>query len=174
MSLLLATAGAGTTTYEYVGAGGLTFAGAAEVSRTITVTASGGILFDGTAPISTTVVPSVSGGKVFGGSAATSYVPAAGAVVYSYEPSGGITFSGNAATELAPASASAPSGGGGWITRTVGRVFSRAATVPAAKVYQYAPSGGLRLGGSAPTSFTASPRLRQEEEELAMLFALMG
>ena len=144
------------------------------MARTITVTASGGILFDGTAPISTTVVPSVSVGKVFGGSAATSYVPAAGAVVYSYEPSGGITFSGNAATEFTPASTGAPSGGGGWITRTVGRLFSRAATVPAAKVFSYAPSGGLRLGGAAPTSFTASPRLRREEEELVLLMALLG
>ena len=174
MSLLLAAAGTSATTFTYVGEGGLAFGGAAEVARTFTTTASGGIVLAGAAELSITVAPTVSGGKVFGGSAATSYVPAAGAVVYSYEPSGGITFSGNAATELAPASASAPSGGGGWITRTVGRVFSRAATVPAAKVYQYAPSGGLRLGGSAPTSFTASPRLRQEEEELAMLFALMG
>ena len=174
MSLLLATAGAGTTTYEYVGAGGLTFAGAAEVSRTITVTASGGILFDGTAPISTTVVPSVSVGKVFGGSAATSYVPAAGAVVYSYEPSGGITFTGSSASEFTPASTGAPSGGGGWITRTVGRLFSRAAVVPVARVFAYSPSGGISFGGAAPTSFTPSPRLRREEEELAMLFALMG
>ena len=173
MSLLLASAGTGTV-FTYAGDGGLTFGGTAEVSRTITVTASGGFTLDGTAPISTTVVPSVSGGTAFGGSAVTEFVPAVVAVVYTYEPSGGLPFSGNAATELAPASASAPSGGGGWITRTVGRVFSRAATVPAAKVYQYAPSGGLRLGGSAPTSFTASPRLRQEEEELAMLFALMG
>ena len=174
MSLLLASAGS-STTYTYVGAGGLAFSGAAEVARTITVTASGGILFDGTAPISTTVVPSVSGGKVFGGSAATSYVPAAGAVVYSYEPSGGITFTGSSASEFTPASTGGSSGGGGgWITRTVGRAFSRAATVPAARVYQCAPSGGLRLGGAAPTSFTSSPRLRREEEELAMLFALMG
>ena len=173
MSLLLATAGTSATVFAYEGAGGLTFGGTAEVSRSITYTASGGILFDGAAAISVTYAPPSSGGKVFGGSAATSFVPAAGAVVFSYEPSGGVTFSGNAATELAPASTGGSSGGG-WITRTVGRVFNRAATVPAAKVFSYAPSGGLRLGGAAPTSFTASPRLRQEEEELAMLFALMG
>ncbi len=148
MSLLLATAGAGTTTYEYVGAGGLTFAGAAEVSRTITVTASGGFTLDGTAEISITVVPLQSGGAAFGGSAATEFISAA--IV------------------------ATPSGGGGWISRTAGRVFSRATVVPVARVYQYAPSGGLRLGGAAPTSFTSSPRLRREEEELAMLFALMG
>ena len=172
MSLLLASAGS-STTYTYVGAGGLAFSGAAEVARTITVTASGGILFDGTAPISTTVVPSVSVGKVFGGSAATSYVPAAGAVVYSYEPSGGITFTGSSASEFTPASTGAPSGGGGWITRTVGRAFSRAATVPAAKVFTHAPSGGISFGGSSPSSFAPSPRLRREEEEIVLLFALL-
>ena len=173
MSLLLASAGS-STTYTYVGAGGLAFSGAAEVARTITVTASGGILFDGTAPISTTVVPSVSGGKVFGGSAATSYVPAAGAVVYSYEPSGGITFTGSSASEFTPASTGAPSGGGGWITRTVGRLFSRAAVVPVARVFAYSPSGGISFGGTSPSSFAPSPRPRREEEELVLLFALLG
>ena len=174
MSLLLASSGAVTTTFTYVGDGGLAFSGSAEVARTITVTGTGGFTLAGTAPISTTVVPSVSGGKVFGGSAATSYVPAAGAVVYSYEPSGGITFTGSSASEFTPASTGAPSGGGGWITRTVGRLFSRATVVPVARVYQYAPSGGLRLGGAAPTSFTASPRLRREEEEIVLLMALLG
>ena len=175
MSLLLASSGAVTTTFEYVGTGGLAFSGSAEVARTITVTGTGGFTLAGTAEISITVVPQAAGGTTFGGSAATSYVPAAGAVVYSYEPSGGITFSGNAATEFTPASTGGSSGGGGgWITRTVGRVFSRAATVPAAKVFSYAPSGGLRLGGAAPTSFTASPRLRREESEVAMILMLMG
>ena len=174
MSLLLAAAGTSATTFTYVGEGGLAFGGAAEVARTFTTTASGGIVLAGAAELSITVAPTVSGGTAFGGSAATSYVPAAGAVTFSYEPSGGITFTGSSASEFTPASTGAPSGGGGWITRTVGRLFSRATVVPVARVYQYAPSGGLRLGGAAPTSFTASPRLRQEEEELAMLFALMG
>ena len=148
MSLLLATAGAGTTTYEYVGSGGLTFAGAAEVSRTITVTASGGLTLAGTAGLSITVVPLQSGGAAFGGSAATEFISAA--IV------------------------ATPSGGGGWISRTAGRVFSRATVVPVARVFAYSPSGGISFGGAAPTSFTPSPRLRREEEELAMLFALMG
>ena len=174
MSLLLATAGTSATVFAYEGAGGLTFGGTAEVSRSITYTASGGILFDGTAPISTTVVPSVSVGKVFGGSAATSYVPAAGAVVYSYEPSGGITFTGSSASEFTPASTGAPSGGGGWITRTVGRLFSRAAVVPVARVFAYSPSGGISFGGTSPSSFAPSPRPRREEEELVLLFALLG
>ena len=174
MSLLLASAGTSATTFTYVGEGGLAFGGAAEVARTFTYTASGGIVFAGASEVSITVVPQAAGGTTFGGSAATSYVPAAGAVTFSYEPSGGITFSGNAATEFTPASTGAPSGGGGWITRTVGRLFSRATVVPVARVYQYAPSGGLRLGGAAPTSFTASPRLRREEEELVLLFALLG
>ena len=147
MSLLLASAGS-STTYTYVGAGGLAFSGAAEVARTITVTGTGGFTLDGTAEISITVVPLQSGGAAFGGSAATEFISAA--IV------------------------ATPSGGGGWISRTAGRVFSRATVVPVARVYQYAPSGGLRLGGAAPTSFTSSPRLRREEEELAMLFALMG
>ena len=174
MSLLLASAGTSATVFTYVGDGGLTLGGTAEVATTFTYTASGGIVFAGASEVSITVVPQAAGGTTFGGSAATSYVPAAGAVTFSYEPSGGITFSGNAATEFTPASTGAPSGGGGWITRTVGRVFSRATVVPVARVYQYAPSGGLRLGGAAPTSFTASPRLRREEEELVLLFALLG
>ena len=174
MSLLLASAGTSATVFTYVGDGGLTLGGTAEVATTFTYTASGGIVFAGASEVSITVVPQAAGGTTFGGSAATSYVPAAGAVTFSYEPSGGITFSGNAATEFTPASTGAPSGGGGWITRTVGRLFSRATVVPVARVYQYAPSGGLRLGGAAPTSFTASPRLRREEEELVLLFALLG
>ena len=174
MSLLLASSGAVTTTFTYVGDGGLAFSGSAEVARTITVTGTGGFTLAGTAEISITVVPQAAVGTTFGGSAATSYVPAAGAVTFSYEPSGGITFSGNAATEFTPASTGAPSGGGGWITRTVGRLFSRATVVPVARVYQYAPSGGLRLGGAAPTSFTSSPRLRREEDEVAMIMALLG
>ena len=174
MSLLLASAGTSATVFTYVGDGGLTFGGTAEVATTFTYTASGGIVFAGASEVSITVVPQAAGGTTFGGSAATSYVPAAGAVTFSYEPSGGITFSGNAATEFTPASTGAPSGGGGWITRTVGRLFSRAAVVPVARVYQYAPSGGLRLGGAAPTSFTSSPRLRREEEEIVLLMALLG
>ena len=175
MSLLLASAGTSATVFTYVGDGGLTLGGTAEVATTFTYTASGGIVFAGASEVSITVVPQSAGGTTFGGSAATSYVPAAGAVAFSYEPSGGITFSGNAATEFTPASTGGSSGGGGgWITRTVGRVFSRAATVPAAKVFSYAPSGGLRLGGAAPTSFTASPRLRREESEVAMILMLMG
>ena len=172
MSLLLASSGAVTTTFTYVGDGGLAFSGSAEVARTITVTGTGGFTLAGASEVSITVVPQAAGGTPFGGSAATSYVPAAGAVTFSYEPSGGITFSGNAATEFTPASTGGSSGGG-WMARTVGRVFNRATVVPA-KVFSYAPSGGINLGGSAPTSFTPSPRLRREEEELAMLFALMG
>ena len=148
MSLLLSRIEAAPTTFSYTGSGGILFDGTAEVSRTITVTASGGFTLDGTAEISITVVPLQSGGAAFGGSAATEFISAA--IV------------------------ATPSGGGGWISRTAGRVFSRATVVPVARVYQYAPSGGLRLGGAAPTSFTSSPRLRREEEELAMLFALMG
>ena len=173
MILLLASAGS-STTYTYVGAGGLAFSGAAEVARTITVTGTGGFTLAGAAEISITVAPQAAGGTTFGGSAVTSFVPAAGAVTFSYEPSGGITFTGSSASEFTPASTGAPSGGGGWITRTVGRLFSRATVVPAARVYQCAPSGGLRLGGAAPTSFTASPRLRREEEELVLLMALLG
>ncbi len=175
MSLLLATAGTSATVFAYEGAGGLTFGGTAEVSRTITVTASGGILFDGTAPISTTVVPSVSGGTAFGGSAVTEFVPAAGAVVFSYEPSGGITFTGSSASEFTPASTGGSSGGGGgWITRTVGRLFGRATAVPVARVFAYSPSGGISFGGTSPSSFAPSPRPRREEEELVLLFALLG
>ena len=147
MSLLLASAGS-STTYTYVGAGGLAFSGAAEVARTITVTGTGGFTLDGTAEISITVVPLQSGGAAFGGSAATEFISAA--IV------------------------ATPSGGGGWISRTAGRVFSRATVVPVARVFAYSPSGGISFGGAAPTSFTPSPRLRREEEELAMLFALMG
>ena len=148
MSLLLASAGSSATVFTYEGAGGLTFGGAADVARTFTTTASGGLTLAGTAPISTTVVPLQSGGAAFGGSAATEFVSA--------------STSGSSG------------GGGGWISRTVGRAFSRATAVPAAKVFSYAPSGGLRLGGSAPTSFTSSPRLRREEEEIVLLMALMG
>ena len=114
------------------------------------------------------------GGFSFGGSASTEFVSAAGAVVYTYEPSGGVTFSGNAATELAPASTGGSSGGGGgWISRTVGRAFSRATVVPVAKVFTHSPAGGISFGGAAPTSFTKSPRLRREEE-VAMMFAMLG
>ena len=148
MSLLLSRIEAAPTTFSYTGSGGILFDGTAEVSRTITVTGTGGFTLDGTAGLSITVVPLQSGGAAFGGSAATEFISAA--IV------------------------ATPSGGGGWISRTAGRVFSRATVVPVARVYQYAPSGGLRLGGAAPTSFTASPRLRREEEELVLLMALLG
>ena len=151
MSLLLASSGAVTTTFTYVGDGGLAFSGSAEVARTITVTASGGFTLDGTAPISTTVVPSVSGGTAFGGSAVTEFVPA--------------STSGSSA------------GGGGWVSRAAGRLAwfaEKSKPKPVAKVFTHAPSGGISLGGAAPTSFTSSPRLRREEEELVLLMALLG
>jgi len=150
VSLLLATAGSATT-FTYEGTGGLAFSGAAEVSRSITYTASGGIVLAGTAKVSRTIVPQAAGGTTFGGSASTEFV---------------------STTIVAT-----PSGGGGWITRTAGRLSwfaekSKPKTV--AKVFSYSPSGGLRLGGSAPSSFTSSPRLRREESEVAMIMMLLG
>ena len=118
------------------------------MARTITVTGTGGFTLAGTAEISITVVPLQSGGAAFGGSAATEFISAA--IV------------------------ATPSGGGGWISRTAGRLFSRATAVPVARVFAYSPSGGISFGGAAPTSFTPSPRLRREEEEIVLLMALMG
>ena len=153
MSLLLASAGTSATTFTYEGSGGLSFGGAAEISRTITVTGTGGFTLAGAAPISTTVVPSVSGGATFGGSASTEFVSAVAAPV------------------------AASSGGGGWVSRAAGRLAwfaDRSKPKPAAKVFTHSPSGGISFGGSSPSSFTPSPRLRREEEEIVLLFALMG
>ena len=153
MSLLLAIAGAGTTTYEYVGSGGLAFSGSAELARTFTTTASGGLTLDGTAGLSITVVPLQSGGAAFGGSAATEFISAA-----------------------ASASTST-STGGGWFSRTAGRLAwfaEKSKPRPLAKVFSYSPAGGISFGGSAPSSFTSvAPRRRREEEEAAALFAML-
>ncbi len=150
MSLLLASAGS-STTFTYEGTGGLAFGGAAEVARTITVTASGGIVLAGTPEVSITVAPAVSGGTAFGGSASTEFIPAV--------------------------ASTSTSTGGGWVSRAAGRLSwfaDRSKPKAVARVYQYAPSGGISFGGSSPSSFTASPRLRREEEELVLLMALLG
>ena len=152
MSLLLASAGS-STTYEYVGAGGLTFGGTAEVSRSITYTASGGIVFAGASEVSRTVVPQAAGGTTFGGSASTEFVSAVAAPV------------------------AASSGGGGWVSRTAGRLAwfaDKSKPKPLVKAFTHSPAGGISFGGTSPSSFTPSPRLRREEEELVLLMALLG
>ena len=153
MSLLLAAAGTSATTFTYVGEGGLAFGGAAEVARTFTTTASGGIVLAGASEVSRTVAPTVSGGTTFGGSAATEFISAA-----------------------ASASTST-STGGGWFSRTAGRLAwfaEKSKPRPLAKVFSYSPAGGISFGGSSPSSFTSSPRLRREEAEVAMIMALLG
>ena len=144
MSLLLASSGSSATVFTYVGTGGLAFGGAADVARTFTYTASGGLTLAGTAPISTTVVPSVSGGTTFGGSATTEFIPAV--------------------------ASTSTSTGGGWFSWVADRVRPK----PAAKAFQFAPSGGVSLGGTSPSSFTSVAPRRRREEEVAILFALMG
>ena len=153
MSLLLASAGTSATTFTYVGEGGLAFGGAAEVARTFTTTASVGIVLAGASEVSRTVAPTVSGGTTFGGSAATEFISAA-----------------------ASASTST-STGGGWFSRTAGRLAwfaEKSKPRPLAKVFSYSPAGGISFGGSAPSSFTSvAPRRRREEEEAAALFAML-
>ena len=177
MSLLLAFAGASSTTYTYAGAGGFLLAGSATLSksvvpsvsggivlagssassRSITYTASGGVLFAGTSAITITHVPPASGGKVFGGSAVTEFVSLT-PTVYTYSPSGGLTLTGNSSAELASVVTGGAYGGGG---ATFGP--KRAAvpapiieTKPAPKEFEFTPRGGFWLGGSAPVSRTRS------------------
>lgn len=169
--------GGSTVTYTYAGTGGLVFAGASALARTIvpsvsggitfagtgalsrsiTYTASGGVLFAGTSAITVTHVPQGSGGKVFGGAATTSFVPAGG-VVYTYSPSGGMTFTGDAATSFV--AAPVVGSGGGWITWTIDRAFDRHVKKveekkqPEPKSFEFTPLGGCRFGGSAKVSRT--------------------
>ena len=170
MSLLLAFAGASSTTYTYAGAGGFLLAGSATLSksvvpsvsggivlagssassRSITYTASGGVIFAGTSAITITHVPPAIGGKVFGGSAVTEFVSLT-PTVYTYSPSGGLTFSGNAESSFV---SSAPAASGG-MWKWAGRKRNNKP-----KHFGFASSGGLRLGGSAPVSRTRSVTAR--------------
>jgi hypothetical protein len=113
--------GASASTYSYAASGGLTFAGAAAVSKTKVFTPSSGVTFGGAATTSFTAGGSThaytgSGGLTFAGTAAHRFVKV-------FTPSGGPTFGGIAATSFTL----------GAVTRT------------------YVGSGGLTFGGAAKT-----------------------
>lgn len=156
--VLFAGTSAVSRSRTFIVSGGLTLAGAGAYARAITYTASGGVLFAGTSEIAITHVPPASGGKTFGGAAATSFVPAAGAVVYTYAGTGGMTFTGSSASEFVAAPVVGT--GGGWITWTVDRAFRRNLKKvedkkqPEPRAFEFSPRGGFAFGGSAKVSRT--------------------
>lgn len=164
--------------FEYTGSGGMTFGGAALVSRTKVVVGSGGITFGGAAVVTKTKVFVSSGGITFAGVAGVAKAKV-------FIASGGITFDGEAVVEFIPAGEEPPppaggggGGGGGFVWRKPPRSFRLAPlSRPLPKIVTIVASGGIRFGGSASVKFIYD-REREEaailgfplDEEMALVF----
>ena len=148
---------AGTQSFSYTMAGGLTFAGSSAESRVKTLTASGGLIFSGSSAEARKQIKTTSGGITFGGTAAQSRgrgVIASGGLQFggtaselrkaAYTGSGGLTFSGTAAYSNSSGSQTFS------YTMVGGLTFSGSATYSNVHVqhFSYTASGGLVFSGT--------------------------